>query len=450
MKRIIAILAALTATSLANAGDTNWSWDGNTRIRHEMHSNPVGTETEGSLATKDYAFTEQKTTLGMNFSRGEKFKGKISLIHAFNWGDDGAANAAGEFNAAAGTAASASGHPNGIADQQNLLLVNEAWGWWGMSNSFSMAAGRGGITVADGKVISTNSDEVTPTAFEGLRLMYDHEMVGLTFYAIKVNDEDNGAGGGAGDFTNDPGTEFLGLSADIKGMPEVVKTLNVHVFQVNVDEVGATAGMNLMSIGVAAGGNIMGGLSYTANFETQSGDTTTNAVETDLSGTMMDFSVKYAMPEMMGFWVRAGYHSDTGNDTTTATEAEGYNPLFYDRAANSGVMQVIEWGNLTSMNLGVGFTAMDLAFAVNYMTFAETEEATGPNAGKNAGAFAGFANSATSDDIGTEMDLSVSGKCPVTDLNLSLIYSMFTPGDQFTAPNAETYSMMRLQAGMNF
>jgi hypothetical protein len=241
MKRVIALLAAFAAMSSANAGDTTWSWDGNTRIRHEMHTNPAGvndTVGEGSLSTKDYAFTEQKTTLGMNFSRGEKFKGKISLIHAFNWGDDGAANAAGEFNSGAGTAASAFAHPNGTGDRQNMLLVNEAWGWWGLSNSFSMAAGRGGIDIADGKVISSNSEEVTPNAFEGLRFMYDHEMVGLTFYAIKVNDEVNNAGGGAGDFTNDPGTEFLGLSADIKGMPEFVKTLNVHVFQVNTDEVG--------------------------------------------------------------------------------------------------------------------------------------------------------------------------------------------------------------------
>lgn len=448
MKRLVTIMAAMSVASLATANDTTWGWDANTRIRHEMHSNPAGTE-GGSLTTEDYSFTEQKTTLGLNFNKGDKFKGAISLIHAFNWGDNGAGNFDGEFNSPSG--GGTVGHPNGIDDQQNLLLVNEAWLWWGFNDSFSAAAGRGGIEVADGKVISTNSDEITPNAFEGLRLMYDHAMVTTTGYLIKVSDvfnarEQEATPGTGGEFTNDPGTELLGLTFDVKGMPEFLKMFNIHVFQVNSDGVGGPSS-NFMTIGAALGGAIIPGLSYTANYVTQSGEESDTV---DSSGSMYDVSLKYSMPEMMGFWVMAGMHSDSGDDGNSDDEDEGYQALFYNRHNNAGLMDVLEWGNLTYTQFGVGMTAMDIAFAVNYYMFKLTDDTSGVTVGKNGNFLTSGGAPAGEDNIGSELDITASGKCPVTGLNLGVRYGMFMPGDLFVDPNAETYSQLVFEAGMDF
>ena len=147
MKGLTTFLSGLLLFNFSATAETNWSLEAHTRIRNEIHGNPAGTA-GGSLTTFDHQFTEQKTLLRLKFNRGEAFKGQFGLVHAFNWGDDGAANGAKEFNGAAGATETNAGgvaSPRGTTDQQNLLLVNEAWLWWAFGDSLAVQGGRSGI-----------------------------------------------------------------------------------------------------------------------------------------------------------------------------------------------------------------------------------------------------------------------------------------------------------------
>lgn len=448
MKNLLAVLIGLLISSGLQASTTNWSWEADTRIRHEIHNNPNGSS-GGSLGTGDFSFTEQRTQLGLNFNQGEGFKGRVKLIHAFNWGDDGAVNTAADFNAPAGSTSSAA-RPNGISDQQNLLLVNEAWLWWKLTYSMSMRLGRGGMNMAGGHVISNNSDEVTPTSFDGAIIKYDHDMLVANFMYMKLVDGFNPATGTTqGTFTNDPESDFFGTSVDFKGMPEIVKHLNLHFLQTNTDDSAVTGGASVEELryGLTLGGQAAG-FSYSATYERHSGNSKAAGVESDTSGSMIDIMAKYDLPEIYGLFLLAGFHTDSGDDNAADTDVETYNSFFYDRHANAGLMDVLVWGNLSYYYFGFGATVMDFDVAVTYYSFTQTEKNATTNFGIHGSSLTS-SNSATEDDLGSEIDVSLATTFD-SGMKAGFRWGMFSPGSEFVAPNDETHSQYVFEVAMDF
>lgn len=449
----IAFLMSSSQAMAAFASKTNWSWDASSRVRHEIHNNPAGT-TGGSLSTRDFNFTEQKTTLGVNFNQGEAFRGRIGLIHAFNWGGTNSTttNLSGEFNTPAGGNGSTVGSPNGVGDQQNLLLVNEAWLWWALSYSLSVSVGRGGLDLADGKVLSRNDDEITPTSFDGIMFRYDHDSVLVKLFGVKATDNFNPRTGTTqGVFTNDPETSFFGTAVDFKGLPEFIKNVNVHVFQVNSDAVGTNAQLEQTRYGLNLGGQISG-LGYSATYAAHTGTAKSSLGEGDVKGNMIDLMARYDLPELSFLFFQLGFHTDTGDeDDGTNLDTETYRPFFYNRHENAGLMDVIEWGNLTYFYIGTGVRAWEIDFAVTYYMFSQTEE----NNDTNKGAHGSFLNGGAAidtdgeDAIGSEIDFTATHQLD-NGLNLGFRWGIFSPGDEFTVGQQETYSQYVFEMSMKF
>ena len=75
----------------------------------------------------------------------------------------------------------------------------------------------------------------------------------------------------------------------------------------------------------------------------------------------------------MNFYV--GYHTDTGNDDATSSDIEQYRGFYYNRHEFAGLMDVVEFGNLTYIHAGFSMDPMEnLTLGLKYHIFTATEK----------------------------------------------------------------------------
>ena len=467
MRKLLAIGAVLAILPYANADETVWSWDGDVRLRFETHEDPISGSNINNASDK---FIEQRNIVGVNMKRGDSVSGRVTLIHAFNWGSVGAGNVNDEINSNGG-AIGAVGRPNGLNNTENLLLVNEAYLDWNFAHNWSLRAGRTGFELANGKVISRFGDALTPYSFDGVRIGWDHNIAHFGINHLRLSDGFSATGSTAaannltGEFTNDPQDVLTVLSADFKGLPDWWKVAHIHVIQRTADEttgvntagVGTTSTVDEKRFGLVASGDTHG-LDFSFTYAMVFGETENRSAATaavDNEANMWDLELGYSLPEVANLRVHFNYHVDSGDDGSDATSNETYNPLFYDQHNNAGRMDVVAWGNLTYWNLGVTASYWGLDFAVEYYQFTKTEDQDATlNQGVHGALLAnsgGNGVAADEDDIGTELDIVIS-KAYDNGMNVGFRYGMFTPGDLFSGTDNrdETYSQYVVEAGMTF
>ena|GEM_PF-1131878 len=450
MRIILALAAFLAFLPSANAADKQFTPDLEFRIRPIFEDNQSGSS---SLTPNNGNVVEQRLKVGGQYKFSEKFAVTAHVIQAANWGSQDLYVLNSNGTAGAFSSGDANGQHSGISSN-NVLTVNEAYGTWMMSDDMILKFGRGGLTMGDGSVISTNDWQPIPTSFDGVLGTYDMDLGRISAFVIKFAQyADSSAtttmklGGlssvaSAGNGSSDPEADAYGIAFDLKKMPEWLKMVNIHVIENSkastpgafyspllASDPTSRMGQSILRYGIAIGGNAsmfdykvdaagMNGNYYCAgDFSFTPGSTSSycgNAAAgnhgVSASGYMGQAEFGVNFPDFMKARVFAKYHYDSGNsDNSSGHSIKAYDPYYYDRHAGSGNMEVIGWGNLTFANLGVSVMPTDqTTVTLQYFYFQKTEQAGRVNPGR-FGDMMAF-TSASDKALGHEFDLIAEHK----------------------------------------
>lgn len=437
MKRFALLVGALAVSASAHAQDAaEFKNSGEFRVRYDNYLNKTATDN-----SQGEAETTARLKWNLGVRKGENIQVFASLIHnsTFGTGDSRNPSGGGTTNA----------DLNSVGDE-NALVVSRAWGWWKASDMVALKVGRFGIEIADGAVFAEDDYFAFPNTHEGLNAAFDTGFAAINLYAVKVAELAQGAN------NSDPETNRYILSFDLKNMPEAIKMANVHVVQTNKDSTddAAAAGSELgaanwQHIGLTVGGDAMNILyKGTAAFQMGTFSKTT-AQDTKLSANMFDLMVGYQMPETMNMKFTLNYHQDSG-DSSADDKVETYQKLSYDSHNYAGLMDVVDWGNLTYIALGFGMMpAEDIEVGLGYYMFTATKDA----ASDYGPAWNGAVSEKLDDkNIGSELDV-YANKSYANDIKVGARFGMFMPGARLKdAAVKQDKNMMEamLQASIGF
>ena len=412
MKRLVLLAGALVVSTAAQAQDSEFKHNGEFRVRYYNDMTPSGNK-DNPLNKSD---VEGRATIGLTMRKGENVQAHVSLIHGTIFGADKAAS----------TAPGSAGYTTATTD--NLMLVNQAYGWWKAADGLTFKVGRQHVAVADGAVFSTDSWRLIPQTHEGLMVGYDTDFA--SFGLVLVKDADQLTGTGNPD--SDPERNNTILSVDLKNMPEAVKTANVHILQSKGSETTGTARgiVDVMHIGATVGGDVSN-IMYKVTAAFQSGSINkTAAADQKLGGNMFDLMVGYSMPETMGLKLSAAYHMDSGDDNAGDDKTETYQPLYYDSHKYAGLMDILGWGNLTYWNINASvMPAEDLEVGLGLYGFSKSKEngAINQTSRPNGTTATAVANKA---DLGMELDVYATKKY-AGGFQIDAYLGAFMPGSAF-------------------
>lgn len=423
MKKLLFACASLMLISSAMAAD-----GADVKINGEIRARFSGQENAGFAEKSWDNETEQRTWIGFTFTKSEDLTARVTLVAAGTWGNEGDTNTSGEL----------------ANDADKGVVVYEAWAFWKAMDNFSIKLGRGALDLADGSVVSKNDYEQLPYSFEGVVGLYFHEMVNLSVFAVKgMNDNDTG---------DDADVNFYALAADFKVAPEFLKTFNVMALQSKATGINAIAADDSdeklrLSLTLAGDTN---GVDYRGTYAMYSGEFTTSGTATDHKASMMDLEVGYTLKDVMNLRVAALYHTDSGDDNAATGDIETYDPFFYNKHDNAGKMDIVGWGNSTYIKLGASLEPMEmLTVGLDYYMFSKTEAADDVYGTDGSGLGTAIAgDSATDDDVGSEIDLWVK-KVLSNGAEVHAHYGMFQVGDTFGA-TAKDVSEMEVGATFRF
>ena len=474
----IAAFAGAQGAFAATADDVEFKMNAELRARYENWMTPSAS----SSNSESKASVKGRAKLNVTARKGERYQMMVSLLHSSLYGESFSYN----------TDQANAGIPNnGSADRD--VIISRAWGWWKATDNLNIKVGRFGIDLADGSVFSDNDWEQVPATHEGLVINYDMDFAKISLYAIK--NRMYGAGNGFPAW--DPQQNMYFVSFDLKNLPEVLKTANIHIMQVSRDQVAQSAGsvnaapnsatpvvgfdgsggvnslagVNEQRAGLALGGEVAGimykldGAYVTGTGKLSAGNIpgTTSGTDYTISQSMIDALLGYHLPDLIGMKVAVGYHTDSGsgnqfNGTQGSKTLGTYDPLFYDRHTNGGLMDVVRWGNLTYYDATLAVMPMDdLEVGLGYYVFSRS--ASGSNSGANVfGAnYADLRGSLSDSAIGSELDAFVN-KSYESNFKIAGHFGMFMPDSYLknaTGANAggrqdQTIMQLMLQGTMTF
>lgn len=172
MKNLVLAIAGVAIGAQAFAADDmSWKHAGNIRVRHTDTTNSLGQDKPPHSPQADTNVWEQRTTISLTGMKGENLTGHVSLLNAQAWGRDIAAGDTADYTTQAAN--------------KNNVNMQESYIWWKTNDMFSLRAGRGGFTVADGSVVSANADEQIPTTFDGILGSFDFGFMGFNVFGVK-------------------------------------------------------------------------------------------------------------------------------------------------------------------------------------------------------------------------------------------------------------------------
>ena len=146
--------------------------------------------------------------------------------------------------------------------------------------------------------------------------------------------------------------------------------------------------------------------------------------EQKINANMFDILAGYKTADLMGLNLSLNFHQDSGTATGT-TDNQTYQPLFYDRHNHEGLMDIMNWGNLTYFAFKASMMpSEDLETGLGAFVFSKTQSSGTFNAG--AGPFT-VANSGSATDLGTELDL-YANKSYVDNIKINSRVGYFIPG----------------------
>lgn len=472
MKKLLFFFSVMALAHSAFAADeAEIKTHAELRTRYWNMMMPNGNESPAGFNGSNQTF-QQRNLLGITMRKGEKVGAQLTLINNFNFGNDIRNGTDNTMNTSTGAYSN-----DGIGTNENMLMVNEAWGWWKASDSVTLRFGRGGFTMADGSVISRFDWSKNPYSFDGAMLGWDLESVALGFSAVRIADLATGTGAGKTEI-NDPQVNAFTISADAKNLPEWLSVAHLDLMQINTDQSTNAAlaglGKNEQRVDVALKG-AAGSIDYRLDGGIETGNLINNGADTSklsLSANMIDAMVGWSMPDMMKFHIYANYHTDTGDSDVQDSAGPSfvgadnkwnhYDSFFYDEHNFGGMMDILAWGNLTYIQGGVSVTPADgTDVGLKYTQFTRTSTKDNVvEAGMNgSGLITGLVpGDTTSSDLGSEIDVYADHNFDNGFSGL-LIAGWYAPGTYFkngtntaggTGTISKTITQVMLQGKMTF
>lgn len=439
MKRLVLLAGALVVSGAAHAADdTEVKHNGEFRVRYYNDMTPSG--------IKDNPGNKSDITgrmkLGFTLRKGEDLQAHVGLIHNSTFGSD-KANDATLYTA---------GYSGATAN--NLVLVNQAYGWWKAGEGYSIKAGRFNIDMGGGEFFSLSDYGSIPITHEGFKVGVDTDFANIDLFMVK--DKELVA---VQPLDSDPEQHNWIVSVDMKNMPEVVKTANLLFVNTNRSENtgaaggGAAGSANMQHVGLTVGGDVSGFM-YKAIAAFQSGIASkAGTTEQKAAGSMFDVMLGYGLPDTMGLKFWGNYHMDSGDDSAADDKNETYNPLYYDGHKYAGLMDMVGWGNLTYWNIGASIApADDLTVGLGVFGFTKSKENATTTPTSRSGGTAVTGALASKAALGMEIDLWAQKKYG-SNFAIDAHFGSFMPGEAYkdAAAKKEANIMQLMVMGtMNF
>ena len=404
------------------------------RVRYENLRNATG---EAFPNDEDESQASHRAQFDFRLYKGEFIETFFQFLNQSDWGEATSNSSAGQKDSFAKT---------------NGILVNQAWGIWNVDDSFNVLIGRAPIHLGLGYTYGRNDWFNVPYSFDQVKLGADWESLKLDFIAVKVQEfsqVDNQT------LSSDPEENHYILNLDIKNLVDSIDTFTFYVVQVNRDlgsndgEVSVLNGLNMQRLGVEAeiqGKNMFGSLffTYITGEEKVAPINQVDGVDKiSIKQTALDLRLGYGLPTLSNLRFWGGYHFDSGDSNTSDTENKSYSSHFYEVYGQSGVMDIIRWGNLSMFRLGAQVDlSRHITLGTELLMMSRTEALDAINFGE-AGRFyrdriaAGDIVIGEDTNTGREFDIWLDFAYE-SGVDLRVTYSHFFPGGAFA--NAVTTS----------
>lgn len=417
MSKHLILLGLVCGAFAAQAAKVDYQLNSEYRIRGQYNHNPEGKRTPG-----DTDSLEHRLKLGGAAKISERFSFTGNLLHNATWGSDNPQMPAATDN----TGDSSMAQHNGTATYDNMILVQEAYGSWILNESTSMRFGRSAMAIGDGTVMGKNDYLRTPNSFEGVGLNYEMDFARFNLWGLRLANYTRTTSGAS---DPNPQANSIGVSTDIKRLPPFLKMVNVHVMRNTKASTpsGLTDkdrfGQSGYRYGFAAKGD-KAAFDYRASY---AGISTNYYDQTAVDGPITKYNGDAWMLDLEGGFrlavmdsrLFARYHMDSGDGATRTgnVHASTYDPYFYEQHGNSGLMDLIRWGNLTFYGLGFTMKPMDqLTVGIEGYIFKKTKQQDNVYAGFNGGTYLPYGTGTlgnngqntwnkNSSNIGTEIDV---------------------------------------------
>jgi len=205
------------------------------------------------------------------------------------------------------------------------------YGDWKATDELMLRVGRFPYQVADGSSIGVSDYDDFPFVMDGALLSYSTESMAVDIWGSYVPERDQNV---AND--NPTSNTMLGLSLDVRALPEEFKMANLFVAYIMEEDVNATKEEIRLAINI--GGDV-------------------SSLDYNLTGTLhgAEFAAlnEYAVDAELGYTL----DFDARIYVNGHYESADYNSLYYSRHARSGLLDVAEWGKGTVYGKG-GITYM--------------------------------------------------------------------------------------------
>ena len=241
--------------------------------------------------------------------------------------------------------------PNEMFESHFSVMTNYKWGDnyrndiriygygdWKISDEFMVRLGRASYQIADGFSVGMNDYEEYPNVMDGVILTYNTESLAIDVWGAYLSEVWNGAS------ELNKYDKALGVSLDVRALPEEFKMANLHVIYVDKESLMAdaqqgvsdkdtsdkdeTAGYQIR-VGLGIGGDISG-LDYKL----------TGSVHGDGEDALSSLLDNYAVDGQLGYTLDFDARIYVGGHY----ESEGYDPFYYNRHGHSGLLDVVQWG----------------------------------------------------------------------------------------------------------
>lgn len=431
MRRALAAVALLAFLPSAHAQDKakgEMTHSGEFRVRDNWMMNSTGLK--GSTTN---AVTE-RFKLDLGFKASDKLSAGLTLIQGAELGTRG-------NNTPASTNAG------------DLLVVNQAFGNWMVSDDFGVKVGRMNYQIADGTIMSINDWEPMPYAFEGILGTYEAEFGRIQAFAFKYQNPATAPTFDGGQNAN-PEQNAYGLNFDLKTMPEMLKMVNVHIIKDNSDALANPAngtgilgnqGKDYLRYGLNVG------LSFNIVdlklwYEAHNGkdirpDVAAPGNKTDAEGNLMAAEIGANFAEFMNSRVWFKWHQDSGDDDTTDAKNKTYDGYFTEQHCAAGCMDLFGFGNLTFMQVGwIGKPSDNTEVGLTYWMFSRTKKsdtvASSAVVNGTNNMLAAASNDASKSKLGDEIDLWATHKYD-NGLSMTARLGYFNFGDYYKLAGSE-------------
>lgn len=206
-----------------------------------------------------------------------------------------------------------------------------ASGDWNISESFTVRLGKAPYDTDLHQVFSQNDYELYPTVFEGVFLSYSTEISNYHFWGGYFPDRWQGGEEVLG------GQYSLGMNLDVKVISAFLNRALFHLVAL-ADSLSVASEQKTTRLGLSLQGQI-------TRFNMDYSILTVfhgEGLGFKFNEDMQHISIGYSKTDWLDSYFFASYHRDSLS----------YDPWLYDRHENGGLLDILQWGNLTYILAG--------------------------------------------------------------------------------------------------